>query len=166
MASLDPYEDDKQYYKDKNSLGTINFYGEKHWLSNSYPCVVKDKVGNCYPTVEHFFQSMKFSSPLMKLRIITAATPTKAKQLGRTNHESFRSDWEEVKESVMLTGLKAKFFNNKELRDLLTSTDGYYLSEHTIRDTYWADGGNDKGKNRLGILLMRVRDLILQQQKR
>jgi N-glycosidase YbiA len=32
------------------------------------------------------------------------------------------------------------------------------LVEHTARDSYWADGGNGQGKNRLGVLLMRLRD--------
>jgi predicted NAD-dependent protein-ADP-ribosyltransferase YbiA (DUF1768 family) len=32
------------------------------------------------------------------------------------------------------------------------------LVEHTNRDRYWADGGDGTGKNRLGMLLMRLRE--------
>lgn len=32
------------------------------------------------------------------------------------------------------------------------------LREHTRWDNYWADGGNGSGKNRLGYLLMKVRE--------
>ena len=32
------------------------------------------------------------------------------------------------------------------------------LIEHTDKDKYWGDGGNGKGENRLGILLMKLRD--------
>jgi predicted NAD-dependent protein-ADP-ribosyltransferase YbiA (DUF1768 family) len=31
------------------------------------------------------------------------------------------------------------------------------LIEHTVKDKYWADGGNGTGKNRLGFLLMKLR---------
>jgi predicted NAD-dependent protein-ADP-ribosyltransferase YbiA (DUF1768 family) len=39
----------------------------------------------------------------------------------------------------------------------LLATGEAKLIEHTHRDSYWGDGGNGKGKNRLGILLMRLR---------
>jgi predicted NAD-dependent protein-ADP-ribosyltransferase YbiA (DUF1768 family) len=29
--------------------------------------------------------------------------------------------------------------------------------EHTAKDSYWADGGNGSGLNRLGVILMEVR---------
>jgi predicted NAD-dependent protein-ADP-ribosyltransferase YbiA (DUF1768 family) len=32
------------------------------------------------------------------------------------------------------------------------------LIEHTIKDRYWADGGDGSGKNRLGVLLMKLRE--------
>jgi len=30
--------------------------------------------------------------------------------------------------------------------------------KHTENDAYWGDGGNGRGKNRLGQILMRVRE--------
>jgi predicted NAD-dependent protein-ADP-ribosyltransferase YbiA (DUF1768 family) len=38
------------------------------------------------------------------------------------------------------------------------STEQKILVEHTENDSYWGDGGNGKGKNKLGKLLMRLRD--------
>ncbi len=32
------------------------------------------------------------------------------------------------------------------------------LVEHTANDAYWGDGGDGNGKNRLGSLLMKVRE--------
>lgn len=32
------------------------------------------------------------------------------------------------------------------------------LIEHTEKDRYWGDGGDGSGKNRLGFLLMKLRD--------
>ncbi|ENT7543664.1 N-glycosidase YbiA, partial [Shigella flexneri] len=34
------------------------------------------------------------------------------------------------------------------------------LVEHTENDAYWGDGGNGKGKNRLGYLLMELREQL------
>jgi len=31
------------------------------------------------------------------------------------------------------------------------------LIEHTKKDSYWGDGGNGSGKNKLGKILMKVR---------
>jgi predicted NAD-dependent protein-ADP-ribosyltransferase YbiA (DUF1768 family) len=37
--------------------------------------------------------------------------------------------------------------------------------EHTFKDKYWADGGNGTGKNRLGVLLMKLRAEIREKLK-
>ncbi|MFC2585604.1 MAG: NADAR domain-containing protein, partial [Corynebacterium matruchotii] len=42
----------------------------------------------------------------------------------------------------------------------LLSTGDAYLIEHTKNDSYWADGGDGSGKNRLGEVLMAVRDSL------
>lgn len=43
------------------------------------------------------------------------------------------------------------------MRGKLLETGEVRLVEHCARDSYWGDGGNGKGKNRLGVLLMRLR---------
>ncbi|MFR3747673.1 NADAR domain-containing protein [Streptococcus sp.] len=40
---------------------------------------------------------------------------------------------------------------------MLATGDGI-LIEHTRNDDYWADGGDGSGKNKLGLLLMQVRE--------
>ena len=57
----------------------------------------------------------------------------------------------------MLTALRAKFSQHPQLASLLLSTGGARLVEHTTNDRYWADGGDGTGRNRLGELLMQVR---------
>jgi hypothetical protein len=43
------------------------------------------------------------------------------------------------------------------LKALLLGTGEAVLVEHTANDSYWGDGGDGSGKNRLGALLMQVR---------
>jgi ribA/ribD-fused uncharacterized protein len=73
-----------------------------------------------------------------------------------------RADWEAVKDDVMRRALRAKFEQHSKLKSLLLSTGDAELIEHTRNDSYWADGGDGSGKNRLGILLMELRsELVL-----
>lgn len=136
-----------------------NFEGEYAFLSNFYfsPMIIDNVV---YTTNEHFFQAMKSLNPKERQTIALAPTPGKAKHLGRK--VSLRKDWEDIKEEVMLTGLRHKF-SNPELRKKLLATGNEELIEGTTwHDNYWgicdceACGG--QGKNRLGKLLMQVRE--------
>lgn len=59
----------------------------------------------------------------------------------------------------MYTGLKHKFDQNPELKDRLIATRHKIIYQHDDTDLYWSDGGKDgKGKNRMGILLMKLRE--------
>ena len=78
--------------------------------------------------------------------------------MGRDRKLPLRRDWESVKEKVMLDALRAKFTQNADLKAILLGTGDAVLVEHTARDAYWGDGGDGSGKNRLGRLLMRLRD--------
>ena len=138
--------------------------GRYRWASNFYwaPFTI-DRV--VWPTTEHYFQAMKFhDDDELRERVRRASTPGEAAKIGRDRENPLRKDWEDVKEDVMLVALRAKFAQHPELRAALLSTSGKWLVEHTERDHYWGDGGgaswkNGEGRgNRLGVLLMQVRD--------
>lgn len=59
----------------------------------------------------------------------------------------------------MYIGLKHKFDQNPELKDKLMATRDKVIIEHDDTDLYWSNGGDSgKGKNRMGFLLMKLRD--------
>jgi ribA/ribD-fused uncharacterized protein len=113
-----------------------------------------------YPTVEHYFQAMKTLDPKERGWIASAPTPGEAKRRGRS--VKLRPDWEEVKEQVMLDGLRLKF-KIPAMREVLLSTQSAELIEgNWWHDNTWGDCYCDKckdieGKNMLGKLLMKVR---------
>ncbi len=74
--------------------------------------------------------------------------------LGRSR---MRRDWMAVRDDVMRTALMAKFTQHDDLRAVLLGTGAAVLVEHTNNDSYWGDGGDGSGVNRLGLLLMEVR---------
>ena len=84
----------------------------------------------------------------------------KATQLGRTRKVKIRNNWDNFKDNVMYDALKAKFTQHKELRKLLIETEAKILIEHTENDSYWGDGGDGTGKNKLGKLLMKLRNTL------
>lgn len=71
---------------------------------------------------------------------------------------TIRKDWEKIKDSVMEKALRAKFSQNPHLLKKLLSTGDQILVEHTHRDSYWGDGGNGTGLNKLGKMLMSIRN--------
>ena len=57
--------------------------------------------GKAWPTVEHYFQGMKFTDEVLQEKVRAAATPAQARKLGRKRHKSFRRDWKQVRETIM-----------------------------------------------------------------
>ncbi|OWK40540.1 NADAR family protein [Fimbriiglobus ruber] len=138
----------------------INFYsttGDYGCFSNFYrqPIFLK---GKRWPTTEHYFQAQKFAGTEHEEKVRLAKTPMICAQMGRDRKRPLRRDWEHVKEQVMLDALRAKFSQHEEMKAALLGTGDAKLVEHTANDDYWGDGGDGSGKNRLGQLLMRVRE--------
>ncbi len=138
----------------------IHFYsttGEYGCFSNFSRHAVFLK-GKKWRTTEHYFQAQKFAGEPDEEEVRQATTPMIAARMGRDRKRPLRRDWEAVKETVMLAALRAKFAQHEELKAVLLATGDAKLVEHTANDSYWGDGGDGSGKNRLGQLLMRVRE--------
>ncbi len=132
-------------------------------LSNFYSFGFIDEEDFYWPTVEHYFQAMKFPGEKYqeyREKIRLAETPGKAKKLGQTRQIPLRKDWEMVKEDIMLYALTKKFSHPK-MKAILLATDNRYLYENSPYDYYWGIGKQHTGKNRLGELLMKVRKELL-----
>jgi hypothetical protein len=129
-------------------------YGE---FSNfaPYPITMKGKQ---WPTAEHYFQGQKFAGTEHEHTIRKLASPMIAARKGRSRELPLRLDWESVKDDIMREALYAKFTQHPELHKLLLETGDAVLVEHTRNDCYWGDGGDGSGKNRLGLLLMELRE--------
>lgn len=131
-------------------------YGE---FSNFSPHPFKIN-GKQWPTSEHYFQAQKFAGTEHEEEIRQAKSPMIAARMGRSRQRPLRPDWETVKDEIMRQALRAKFTQRPELRKLLIETGDAQIIEHTRNDSYWGDGGDGKGKNRLGQLLMEVREQL------
>lgn len=134
-------------------------YGEFSNFAN-YPIRLKGKL---WPTSEHYFQAMKFESSKDQESIRKAKSPMEAARKGRDRKKKILRNWESAKVNVMRDAVKAKFSQHENLKSLLLSTGQAKLIEHTENDAYWGDGGDGKGKNMLGRILMQIRDELADQ---
>lgn len=157
------FEERKNVVIGKGKYNMINqFRGENEFLSNFYPCDINID-GIHYPSVEHAFQAMKSCSYLERLKVAQAATPDKAKYLGR--RIKLRNDWEDIKNNIMEKCLRKKFSEkNPHLMKKLKDTNKEELIEGNVwHDNYWGDCKcqkcqNKTGLNNLGKLLMKIRE--------
>jgi N-glycosidase YbiA len=141
-------------------MTVINFYsttGDYGAFSNFSRHAVFLK-GKRWPTSEHYFQAQKFAGTEHEEAVRMCKKPSEAANMGRSRKLPLRRDWESVKDQVMLDAVRAKFTQHADLKELLLSTGDAKLVEHTENDAYWGDGGDGSGKNRLGQILVRVRD--------
>jgi N-glycosidase YbiA len=141
-------------------MDVINFYsvsGDYGCFSNfsPHPIVLK---GQTWPTSEHYFQAQKFAGTPDEEEVRRAKSPMVAARMGRSRKLPLRKDWQSVKDQVMHEAVRAKFTQHADLREVLLGTGDAEIVEHTENDRYWGDGGDGSGKNRLGQILMWVRE--------
>jgi ribA/ribD-fused uncharacterized protein len=120
-----------------------------------------DLNGHRWKTSEHYFQAQKYVNDKAAYeKVLHADTPRQAFNLGRDRSLPKRSDWESVKDCVMRKALLAKFTTHSDLREILLATKDRPIVEKTTDDYYWGCGTNGTGGNKLGLLLMELRDKL------
>ena len=139
------------------------FEGKYAFLSNFYNCPV-EYDGLKYQNSEAAFHAQK-TLDKEKRKEFTDLNPSESKKLGRKI--DLRADWEDIKTDVMYGVCLAKFTQNEDLKKKLLATDGVLL----IEGTYWHDNTwgncycekckNIVGENRLGKILMQIREELI-----
>jgi ribA/ribD-fused uncharacterized protein len=163
----------KQYNPKANSWSKQNFPDEIYFyasgkdyyeFTNFYqpptPIIIN---GIPWPTSEHYYQAMKFTNPQLQEQIRNAPTPRKAFQIGQTHKK--RSDWNNISLDVMRTAVRAKFSQDSKLEKLLLDTgDKVIVEDAGKNDAFFGAGGDYKGHNHLGRILMEVRQELRKSQ--
>lgn len=145
----------------------LNEYKE---FSNLYEAPMQIE-GTTFPTVEHYFQWSKakqFGDAAAQTKILKTSSPKTVKSLGKKVVGFNEEAWNESKDRVMATALKAKFMQHPELLKKLRETGTRRIAEADPRSKYWGIGTSAEtskakdperwpGKNRLGALLESLR---------
>ena len=114
--------------------------------------------GKTWSTTEHYYQAQKFIGTKWEEEVRILKTPKEAARLGRNNSLPLRENWEEVKDNIMYEALHAKFTQHPELKAALPHTGSSVLIEDSPKDYYWGCGKDGSGKNKLGRLLVQLRE--------
>ena len=148
----------------KNQGSVINSFTENYsFLSNSFLCDMEFEHIP-YSNAESCFQSLKFLRP--KSRNIFRNMPPRKAYIQGQEIKRLRAGWEDIKDTLMLQVVTAKFIQNSELEDMLVSTQGKeIINGNLYHDTYWGvcycGRCQGQGLNKLGRILMAVRDKTL-----
>lgn len=136
------------FYKIEEEFGFLsNFSHFGFFIDNNY-----------WYSVEHFYQASKFLDPKLQQTIQNLKTPREAAIMGKDLNNPLRENWDEIKEDIMRFAIRQKFEQNATLKYKLMQTNDRFLCKHKDKDPYWADGENNTGLNRLGYLLMELRE--------
>lgn len=157
-------------------IGFWHEYDEYGCFSNWYNAGFV-YAGIRYSSVEQFMMYHKlltFRQFGLADKVMATDDPAEAKQIGRTKFKEFDDKlWTRIRTTIVKRGVRAKFEQNPELREILLSTDNTVLAECSPYDQIWGIGlsPNDEriydtsqwqGKNKLGRILMIIREELRQ----
>ena len=141
---------------EKRILFQSKGFPEFRFLSNFHVCRIEDEFGQTYHSVEQAYQCAKANTEEDWYLVKDCATPAEARRAG--SKVKLSENWSEQKDHHMEKYVRYKFFQNKDLAELLLATEDFELVEYAPwGDTYWGVDKELKGENRLGKILMKVR---------
>ncbi len=133
----------------------LQFRDEYDFLSNAFPAEMTFE-GISYPCAESAFLASRYEDLAEKKRI-SSMKPEKAKQ----KYAAFpgNSEWVKNQDSVMEEIVRQKFSQRHDLMEKLMETGNRYLVNGGKKDSYWGVHSITwVGENRLGLILMKIRD--------
>ncbi|TCP65779.1 NADAR family protein [Baia soyae] len=146
---------------------TIYFYSTQ----DSYGCFSNFSAhgfmldGKWWPTSEHYFQAQKFAGTPHEEKIRLIKKPNIVARMGRDRKRPIRKDWEFVKNDIMRKAVLHKFRSHDDIRETLLSTADQFIVENSPIDYYWGCGADGSGQNRLGQILVEVREILCKEKQ-
>lgn len=118
-----------------------------------------------FPTVEHYYQAMKFYASDSRFQTILSLTdPDGTRLLTKTPDYKInrRKDFDQNKFDIMEKALRAKFAQNADAATMLKQTGDAILIK-SCPTCYKCGFGEGSGENRIGKVLMQIRAELLKQ---
>lgn len=145
--------------------------GKKYYLSrsdvshplSSYSKFIFELDSSEWPSVEHYYQGMKFEEGELRELIRSTDHPEKAKKLTEANKGRVRKDWPQVREVMMTRAVYIKCRSHETVAAALLATGDQQIVESSQYDYYWGCGRDGRGRNTFGKVLMAVRDKLIEE---
>jgi len=122
------------------------------WSKHSFQLDDKE-----WPSVEHYYQAMKFEKEADQEKVRLAESPKLARKLGRSRFRKIRKDWKKIKVVIMTRAVYTKCRTYPEIAQKLLETEDRKLVENSQYDYFWGCGRDRRGGNQYGSVLMNVR---------
>jgi ribA/ribD-fused uncharacterized protein len=156
--------------------GSDESKGEFRYMSNDAPYPI-DMEGEKFPSVEHYYQAMKakeFDDKEVYEKVVKTKTGKAVKAVGKKVKNFAKELWDSKKDDIMRRAVRAKFVQHPELRKQLLETGDRKIGKADPRNLYWGIGTSMesekskhpskwRGQNKLGKILMELRDEFKQQ---
>ncbi|MCY3621092.1 MAG: NADAR family protein [Gammaproteobacteria bacterium] len=113
-----------------------------------------------WPSVEHYYQAMKFDDRAIREEIRNAPHPDKAARIARRQRRRVRTGWDDVKEVYMTRATYTKCRTHADVADALLATGEKTIIETSQYDYYWGCGRDTRGRNVYGRVLTNVRQRL------
>jgi ribA/ribD-fused uncharacterized protein len=118
-----------------------------------------------WPSVEHYYQAMKFEDADYREQIRQAPNPADAAKLGKSKKHQRRKDWDKLKVTYMTRGMYIKCRTHPEVGQMLLDSEELEIAEVSQYDYFWGSGRDLRGKNNFGKMLMGIRDKLREEMK-
>lgn len=139
----------------------IGFYEHEFYVLSNFSSFQVELDGKIYPTSEHAYHVFKFADEALREKIRNAPSAHEAFGIAQEHIAQRRSDWDQVRISIMKRILIAKVDQHPYVKKKLLASGTVDLVENSWRDAAWGWGAERNGKNLLGKLWMEIRDEIM-----
>lgn len=116
-----------------------------------------------WPTVEHYFQAMKFRDAGLREKIRATDNAADARRTARRHFWRIRFDWKRLRETVMTRAVYIKCMTYPDVAKTLLETGNQPIVELSQYDYFWGRGRDGRGRNKYGKILMNVRERLVTQ---
>jgi len=158
----------EKFYIDDNGVYFVSGYLSQWHIA---PMIIDGITYNCCEKRMMHMKAIKFNDEIRANLIIASEDPKEIKKLGREVINFDDDVWDSVADDVVFNANLAKFSQNDDLKSLLLDTGDRIIVECAPYDCRWGNGLNItdtlktpqdewKGTNRLGKVLMKVREVL------
>ena len=160
MIKLEQYRD--TWISEKMN-DVIGFYPREFYCLDNFSSFKVEWDGYLYASLEEAYQTAKFlkSAPEIAEEIKKSHSAHEAQKIAFANKDKVRSDWQEVKLTIMEELLRKKLQQNPYVKQKLLQTKDYIIVEDSPKDNFWGWGKDRTVENHLGKLWMKLRDELL-----
>ena len=116
----------------------IGFYPREFYCLDNFSSFKVEYNGYLYSSLEEAYQTIGFleSAPEISEQIKNSHSAHEAQKIAYENKDKQRSDWDEVKLTIMEDLLRAKIEQNPYVKKKLLETKDYIIVEDSPKDSY------------------------------